>query len=259
MRQGLTKTVNLKFSPYQSVTDKRGVLIIITTINSSSSSIISFIISIIIIYYYFYLSLSLFHFQKQVLCTHYNRLSNEYQQRMFCRRNKKMSTFILKRLNPCHSEIIKMPHPLQNFNQSGFLIQVVDTNSHTKWQTVQIRISWMASWSGSVLFAKAGHIWVHQNQVKWTKRVSLGGNFFKDVWWRKLSCETFMHLIKRWHGSASVAQLDAFPTGDQEVAGSTPSFVEIWSWNIFYGHSLPSADSRRAVVSFWRRNMHQSG
>ena len=22
-----------------------------------------------------------------------------------------------------------------------------------------------------------------------------------------------------------------------------------WSWNIFYGHSLPSADSRRAVVS----------
>ena len=26
-----------------------------------------------------------------------------------------------------------------------------------------------------------------------------------------------------------------------------------WSWNIFYGHSLPSADSGRAVVSFWRR------
>ena len=24
-----------------------------------------------------------------------------------------------------------------------------------------------------------------------------------------------------------------------------------WSWNIFYGHSPPSADSRRAVVSFW--------
>ena len=23
------------------------------------------------------------------------------------------------------------------------------------------------------------------------------------------------------------------------------------SWNIFYGHSLPSVDSRRAVVSFW--------
>ena len=29
-----------------------------------------------------------------------------------------------------------------------------------------------------------------------------------------------------------------------------------WSWNNFYGHSLPSADSRRAVVSYWRKNVH---
>ena len=29
-----------------------------------------------------------------------------------------------------------------------------------------------------------------------------------------------------------------------------------WSWNIFYCHSLPSADSRWAVVSFWRKNAH---
>ena len=32
-----------------------------------------------------------------------------------------------------------------------------------------------------------------------------------------------------------------------------------WSWNIFYGHSLPSADSRRAVVSFWRKSVHNTG
>ena len=32
-----------------------------------------------------------------------------------------------------------------------------------------------------------------------------------------------------------------------------------WSWNIFYGHSFPSADSRRAVVSFWRMNVHNTG
>ena len=32
-----------------------------------------------------------------------------------------------------------------------------------------------------------------------------------------------------------------------------------WSWNIFYGHSLPSADSRRAVVSFWQKNVHNTG
>ena len=47
--------------------------------------------------------------------------------------------------------------------------------------------------------------------------------------------------------TASVAELDARPTGDQEVAGSTPPpstgsatffSLEIWSWNIFYDHSL---------------------
>ena len=31
-----------------------------------------------------------------------------------------------------------------------------------------------------------------------------------------------------------------------------------WLWNIFYGHSLPSADSRRAVVSFWQKNVHNT-
>ena len=55
---------------------------------------------------------------------------------------------------------------------------------------------------------------------------------------------------------AVVAQLDALLTGDQEVAGSNPagrqhSLVEIDHENIFYGHSLPFAASRRTVVSFW--------
>ena len=31
------------------------------------------------------------------------------------------------------------------------------------------------------------------------------------------------------------------------------------SWSSFYGHSLPLADSRRAVVSFWRKNVHNTG
>ena len=55
---------------------------------------------------------------------------------------------------------------------------------------------------------------------------------------------------------ASVAQLDRHTTADQEVVGSTPAmlaplFHGIWSWNIFCSHSIHSADSRRAVVSFW--------
>ena len=36
-----------------------------------------------------------------------------------------------------------MPCPFLIFSQSDYLIQVVDTNSHSKWQTVQIQISWL--------------------------------------------------------------------------------------------------------------------
>ena len=54
------------------------------------------------------------------------------------------------------------------------------------------------------------------------------------------------------------------PTGDKEGSRVQPPprsatfFRGDWSWNIFYRHSLPSADSRRAVVSFWRKNVHNT-
>ena len=60
---------------------------------------------------------------------------------------------------------------------------------------------------------------------------------------------------ERTKQNASVAQFDAPPTGDQEVAGSTPAE----SATFFHGDSLPSADSRRAVVSFWWKNLHNIG
>ena len=55
----------------------------------------------------------------------------------------KVHFLTLKRINPCHAELIKMPLPLPIFSQSVYLIQVVDINSHTEWQTVQIQISWL--------------------------------------------------------------------------------------------------------------------
>ena len=63
---------------------------------------------------------------------------------------------------------------------------------------------------------------------------------------------------------ASVAQLDAPSDWRPGGRGLNPRqgrqlFRGDWSWNIFYGHSLPSADSRRAVVSFWRKNVHNTG
>ena len=36
-----------------------------------------------------------------------------------------------------------MALPLLIISQSDYLIQVVDTNSNTEWQTVQIQISWL--------------------------------------------------------------------------------------------------------------------
>ena len=45
----------------------------------------------------------------------------------------------------------------------------------------------------------------------------------------------------------------------QPLPRSATFFHGDWSWNIFYDHSLPSADSRRAVVSFWRKNVHNTG
>ena len=36
-----------------------------------------------------------------------------------------------------------MPHRLLIFSQSDYFIKVVDTNSHSNWQIVQIQISWL--------------------------------------------------------------------------------------------------------------------
>ena len=53
-----------------------------------------------------------------------------------------------------------------------------------------------------------------------------------------------------------VARLDACLPGIQMVAGlivlfGKTFFRQNWSWNHFCGHSLPTADSSRAVVSYW--------
>ena len=61
-------------------------------------------------------------------------------------------------------------------------------------------------------------------------------------------------------GSVGCAvRLETRRSGVQSPPRSATFFHGDWSWNIFYGHSLPSADSRRAVVSFWRKNVHNTG
>ena len=60
---------------------------------------------------------------------------------------------------------------------------------------------------------------------------------------------------------ASVAQLDACPTGDQEIAGlnlaeSATFFRGDFIMKYFLRSFSLSADSRKAVVSFRQKNVH---
>ena len=50
----------------------------------------------------------------------------------------------------------------------------------------------------------------------------------------------------------SVAHLTADPGVQARIPAKPCNLQGEWSCNNFYGHSLPSADSRRAVVSYWR-------
>ena len=59
--------------------------------------------------------------------------------------------------------------------------------------------------------------------------------------------------------SGCAVRLETRRSRVQPPPRSATFFRGDWSWNTFYSHSLPSADSRRAVVSFWRKNVHNTG
>ena len=69
-----------------------------------------------------------------------------------------------------------------------------------------------------------------------------------------------LHCLASLGGSVGCAvRLETRRSRVQPPSRSATFFRGDWSWNIFYGHSLPSADSRRAVVSFWWKNVHNTG
>ena len=153
-----------------------------------------------------------------------------------------------------------MPCPFLIFSQSDYLIQIVDTNSHTKWQTVQIQISW--------LFQKPTDLDLHCLQRQGLSgfsrtRVKVNGSNLDLV------VET---LLKSDHGPpvkphnkpTSVAQLDARPTEDQEFAGSTPAEVgNILSWRLIMKYFLRSFSPfrwfKKGSCQFLAKNVHNTG
>ena len=62
-------------------------------------------------------------------------------------------------------------------------------------------------------------------------------------------------------GPGVVARLEARPLGMQAAPSSIPKSATFFRGDVvmkkkFDGHSSSSADSRRAVVSYWRKNVH---
>ena len=91
--------------------------------------------------------------------------------------------------------------------------------------------------------------------------------------------KSFLHISSSFQTRFVISFVSSFQTRDASLGGSVGCAVRLetrrsrvqaplrsatffrgeWSWNIFYSHSLPSAGSRRAVVSFWRKNVHNTG
>ena len=78
-----------------------------------------------------------------------------------------------------------------------------------------------------------------------------------QIFSHNLSSQVFLLFFFGLGGFA--VRLETRRSRVQPPPRSATFFRGDWSWNIFYGHSLPSADSRRAVVSFWQKNVHNTG
>ena len=67
------------------------------------------------------------------------------------------------------------------------------------------------------------------------------------------------HYPLNWSDVGCAVRLETRRSRVQPLPRSATFFRGDWSWNIFYSHSLTSADSRKAVVSFWWKNVHNTG
>ena len=84
------------------------------------------------------------------------------------------------------------------------------------------------------------------------------GSDYISLWW--LYSQDLSVFVMCVNGT--VARSDARPPCMRMVSGSIiesgPAifFRWDWSWNHFYGHPLPTAESSRAVASYWRKDVY---
>ena len=157
-----------------------------------------------------------------------------------------------------------MPRPFLIDSQSDYLMQIVDINSHTEWQTVQIQISW--------LLQKPTDLDLHCLQRQGISGLSAGQDLrvFYNIcpkyqetmtpyhtWpniWTSLFCYPWICLKTAGFPANTQRRNNVVtrslclprwlswmrrPTGDQEVAGSTPAKVgNILSWRLIMKYFL---------------------
>ena len=106
---------------------------------------------------------------------------------------------------------------------------------------------------------------VHSTKVKVTLRCqkSKNGvcfscsvdNFIIPWWILKLLCRIVYHHATMYPLKTQVQGSEGKIILSSQ-SGPATFFRWDWSWNLFYGHSLPSADSRREVVRYLRKDVH---
>ena len=172
--------------------------------------------------------------------------SNEYPQHMYTWRNKKNNYLIPLFIKSYGYRLIwpVLTIIVSNINLSD---KMPDTNSAGPDQTALLG----AVWSGPTLFACLPSIlWRRHTKKKNILQAKNVNKAFKMY-------SIFIYADLSWlcilNGNQEI--VDLIPTG--YCTSIAIFFCGDLLWNIFYCHSLPSADSRRAVNSFWSKNMHK--
>ena len=91
--------------------------------------------------------------------------------------------------------------------------------------------------------------------------LATGGDDGKVCWFENSNCYSLLCDKSLEVRPGPLGQSDAPSNWCSGGRGFDPcvwqhSFVEIWSWNNFYGHSLSTAYSSRAVDSYWQKYGH---
>ena len=96
---------------------------------------------------------------------------------------------------------------------------------------------------------------------KWLKKPFWSALSNKKCTLQVPSLSLSMHWVSSKCLFGVVARSEPCPLCMQAAPSLIPMFSTLlrgdWSWKNFYGHSPSSADSRRAVVSYWQKSVHQ--